>query len=61
MFPEPGTIPQLTIDEMRAVVEEAEKYEKITAAHATGIKNALKTEVRTIEHGSLLDDEGNSS
>ena len=60
MSPGPGTVPQLTIEEMRAAVEEAEKYGKTTAAHAIGtegIKNALKAGVRTIEHGTFLDEE----
>jgi len=61
MSPGPATVPQLTVEEMQAAVEEAEKYEKTTGAHATGaagIKNALKAGVRTIEHGSFLDEEG---
>jgi imidazolonepropionase-like amidohydrolase len=60
MSPGPGTVPQLTIEEMRAAVEEAEKYDKTTAAHAIGtegINNALKADVRTIEHGTFLDEE----
>lgn len=61
MSPGPPTVPQLTIAEMQAAVEEADKYEKTTAAHAIGsegIKNALRAGVRTIEHGSFLDEEG---
>ncbi len=61
MSPGPPTVAQLTIEEMQAAVEEAEKYDKTTAAHAIGvdgIKNALKAGVRTIEHGSFLDAEG---
>ena len=61
MSPGPPTVSQLTIEEMRAAVEEAVKYGKTTAAHAIGadgIKNALKAGVRTIEHGSFLDEEG---
>ena len=61
MSPGPPTVAQLTIEEMQAAVEEAEKYDKTTAAHAIGvegIKNALKACVRTIEHGSFLDAEG---
>ena len=60
MSPGPGTVPQLTIEEMKAAVEEAEKYDKTTAAHAIGtegINNALKAGVRTIEHGTFLDEE----
>jgi imidazolonepropionase-like amidohydrolase len=53
--------PQLTVDEMRAAVEEANKAGKITAAHAhgaTGIKNAVLAGISSIEHGYFLDDEG---
>jgi imidazolonepropionase-like amidohydrolase len=61
MSPGPGTVAQLTIEEMQAAVEEAEKWGKTTAAHAIGtegIVNALKAGVRTIEHGTFLDEEG---
>ena len=61
MSPGPGTVPQLTVEEMQAAVEEAEKWGKTTAAHAIGaegIINALKAGVRTIEHGTFLDDQG---
>jgi imidazolonepropionase-like amidohydrolase len=60
----PGGIPgaaQLEIEEMRAAVEEAEKLGLHVAAHAhgaQGIKNAILAGVRTIEHGTLIDDEG---
>jgi imidazolonepropionase-like amidohydrolase len=56
---EPGS-PQLTVDEMRAAVEEAHKAGKKTSAHAQGtrgIKNALEAGVDAIEHGVFLDDE----
>ncbi|MCF8012249.1 MAG: amidohydrolase family protein [Clostridiales bacterium] len=59
----PGGVPaapQLDIDEIRAVVEEGKKLGKHTAAHAhgaQGIKNAIKAGVRTIEHGTMADDE----
>jgi imidazolonepropionase-like amidohydrolase len=61
MSPGPGTVSQLTIEEMAAAVEEAEKYGKTTGAHAIGaegIINALHAGVRTIEHGTFLDDQG---
>ncbi|MEH7308077.1 metal-dependent hydrolase family protein [Neobacillus drentensis] len=61
MSPGPGTVSQLTIQEMEVAVEEAQKFGKITGAHAIGtegIKNALKAGVRTIEHGTFLDEEG---
>lgn len=56
---EPGS-PQLTIEEMRACVEEAHKAGVKTCTHAqgnTGIKNALKAGLDSIEHGCFLDDE----
>ncbi len=55
----PGA-PQLDIEEIRAVVEEGAKMGIHTAAHAhgaEGIKNAIKAGVRTVEHGTLADDE----
>lgn len=56
----PGA-PQFTIDELRAAVEEAHAGGRKVAAHAhgaQGIKNALVAGVDSIEHGSLIDDEG---
>jgi len=47
--------------EIRAAVEEAEARGTFVAAHAhgaEGIKRAVRAGVRTIEHGSFLDDEG---
>ena len=52
---------QFTVEEMRAGIEEAQKAGKITAAHAqgaTGIKNAIRAGISSIEHGYFLDDEG---
>jgi imidazolonepropionase-like amidohydrolase len=53
---------QFTIDEIRAIVEEAKAAGiKGTFAHAegtTGIKNALRAGITSIEHGDLIDDEG---
>ncbi len=54
---EPGS-PQLTVEEMRAGVEEAHKAGKKVAAHAyspEAIENALKAGVDSIEHGSFID------
>lgn len=51
---------QLTIAEMKAVVETAHMLERKVAAHAhgnEGIKNALRAGVDSIEHGTYLDDE----
>lgn len=56
---EPGS-PQLTEEEMRAAIEEAHKAGKRTATHAqgtTGIKNAIRAGIDSIEHGIFLDDE----
>jgi imidazolonepropionase-like amidohydrolase len=56
---EPGQ-PELTEDEMRAIVDEAGAYGVPVTAHAhgaEGAKNAIRAGVRSIEHGSLLDEE----
>jgi imidazolonepropionase-like amidohydrolase len=55
---------QLTVHEMMAAVEEAHNAGRKVAAHAHGkqaIKNAIAAGVDTIEHGSLIDDEGIAS
>jgi imidazolonepropionase-like amidohydrolase len=54
-------VPEFTEEEIRAAVEEAARAGTYVAAHAhgaEGIKNAVRAGVRTIEHGSYLDDEG---
>jgi len=51
--------PQMTVEEMAVAVEEAHKRNVKVAAHAeglTGIMNALKAGVDTIEHGNLADE-----
>lgn len=56
---EPGS-PQLSMEEMRAAVEEAHNAGKKTASHAQGtrgIKNAILAGIDSIEHGIYLDDE----
>jgi imidazolonepropionase-like amidohydrolase len=56
---EPGS-PQLTLEEMRAAVEEAVKAGRRTAAHAqgsAGIADAVEAGITTIEHGIFLTDE----
>lgn len=53
--------PQFSLDEMKAIVQEAAMWGKKVAAHAhgaEGIKMAIQAGVASIEHGSLLDDEG---
>jgi len=56
----PGTS-EYTEEEIRAAVEQAAEYGTYVAAHAhgaEGIKRAVRAGVRSIEHGSLIDDEG---
>ena len=53
-------IPELTIAEMAAAVEEAHKRGKIVIAHAMGpsaIKNALSAGVDSVVHGFWMDEE----
>lgn len=55
---EPGS-PQLTEEELRAAIEEAHKAGAKSFTHAqgmTGIKNALRAGVDSIEHGFFMDD-----
>jgi imidazolonepropionase-like amidohydrolase len=52
---------QYTLEEMKAIVDEASKLERKVAAHAhgaEGIKLAVRAGVASIEHGSFLDEEG---
>jgi imidazolonepropionase-like amidohydrolase len=59
----PGTkpgAPEFTEEELRAAVTEAANYGTFVAAHAhgaEGIQRAVRAGVRSIEHGSLADDE----
>src|SRR6266542_1857929 len=53
--------PQYSQEELNAVVEEAAMWGKKVAAHAHGaeaIKRAVRAGVASVEHGSLIDDEG---
>lgn len=57
---QPGT-PQYSFEEMQAIAEEAHKLGRKVAAHAHGtqsIKDAIKAGIDSIEHSSLIDDEG---
>lgn len=57
---QPGT-PQYTPEEMQAIAEEAHKLGRKVAAHAHGtqsIKDAIRAGIDSIEHSSLIDDEG---
>ena len=52
---------QYTFEELKALVDEANKLERKVAAHAhgtEGIKLAVRAGVASIEHGSFLDEEG---
>jgi imidazolonepropionase-like amidohydrolase len=56
----PGT-PQYTPEELQAIAEEAHKLGRKVAAHAHGtqsIKDAIRAGIDSIEHSSLIDDEG---
>ncbi|WP_188237084.1 metal-dependent hydrolase family protein [Sphingopyxis sp. LK2115] len=56
---EPGA-PELTVDQLRAVVQVAHARGKKVTAHAhgaEGIKNAIRAGVDSIEHASLADEE----
>jgi imidazolonepropionase-like amidohydrolase len=55
----PG-VAEFTEEEIHAAVEQAAQYGTFVAAHAhgaEGIKRAVRAGVRSIEHGSLMDDE----
>ena len=57
---DPG-VPELSEAQIRAAVEEAGLHGAQVAAHAhgaEGIKRAVRAGVHSIEHGSLMDDEG---
>ena len=57
---QPGT-PQYSLEEMQAIVEEAHKLGRKVAAHAHGtqsIKDAIRAGIDSVEHASLIDDEG---
>lgn len=55
----PGA-PELSEEELRAAVEEAGHYDRFVAVHAhgaEGAKRAIRAGARSVEHGSLLDEE----
>jgi imidazolonepropionase-like amidohydrolase len=57
---QPGT-PQYSLEELTAIAEEAHKLGRKVAAHAHGtqsIKDAIRAGIDSIEHSSLIDDEG---
>jgi len=52
---------QYSDEELKVAVEEATRWGRYVAAHAhgaEGIKAAIRAGVRTIDHGSMMDDEG---
>jgi imidazolonepropionase-like amidohydrolase len=54
-------VTQYTLEEMKAIVDEAAKLDRRVAAHAhgaEGIRIATEAGVASIEHGSFLDEEG---
>ena len=59
----PGTSPeqaQMTLDELSAAVDEAKRAGRKVAAHAhgaSGMKNAIRAGVHSIEHATLMDEE----
>lgn len=56
----PGA-PQYTLEEMKAIVDEAHKLGRRVAAHAHGaqsIRDAILAGVDSVEHASLIDEEG---
>ena len=57
---EPGQ-QQMSYEDMKAVADDAHMYGLKVAAHAhgaSGIKDAIRAGIDTIEHASLIDDEG---
>jgi imidazolonepropionase-like amidohydrolase len=53
--------PQYTPDEMQALITEAHRLDRKVAAHAHGtqsIKEAIRAGIDSVEHSSLIDDEG---
>ena len=56
----PGA-PQYSLEELTAIAEEAHKLGRKVAAHAHGtqsIKDSIRAGIDSIEHSSLIDDEG---
>ncbi len=53
--------PQYTMEELKTAVDEARMWERKVAAHAhgaEGIRRAIEAGVDSVEHASLIDDEG---
>ena len=55
-----GSGPQFTIEEVKAIVETANDYGMVTAAHAhgkEGMRRAVLGGIHSIEHGTYMDEE----
>ncbi len=55
-----GSGPQFTIEEVKAIVETANDYGMVTAAHAhgkEGMRRAVLAGIHSIEHGTFMDEE----
>ena len=53
-------LPQFSIPELEAIVDEATRMERLVAAHChgkRGIMNSVAAGIKTIEHGTYLDEE----
>lgn len=53
-------LPQFSLEELKAIVDEATRMERLVGAHChgkRGIMNALEAGIKTIEHGTFLDEE----
>ena len=58
------TLPSYTVDELRAIADEAQRFGKLTAAHcacARGVANCLEAEIDMIIHCVFEDAEGRYS
>ena len=52
---------QMSLEEMKAICDTAKMYGMITATHAhgtSGIKDAIRAGVTSVEHGMMMDEEG---
>jgi len=52
---------QMSLEEMKAICDTAKMYGMITATHAhgtSGIKDAVRAGVTSVEHGMMMDEEG---
>jgi imidazolonepropionase-like amidohydrolase len=62
----PGTSPeqaQMTVEELQAAVDEAQRAGRKVAAHAhgsSGMKNAIRARAHSIEHATLMDEEASA-